>query len=366
MKKIIISINGKFYSQKTTGVQRYAREIVQGLDEILNDVEYAGQIRLRLIIPRDATDVPAFNNIEVVRTFGLSNHLWEQFVLPLYSLNHYLLSLSGSAPWLKFGQIATIHDAVLYEFPEAYSLIFRIWYKSLFWWQSIWCLRIITISEFSKGRLLKFLPLNKSKIFVAYVGHEHLGRISPDSRILQKFNLEETPYFLVVGSINPNKNLKRLISAVSKHLSESKHLFIIAGGADLHVFARHEFNNVPNNVLFIGYVGDSELKALYLRAKALVFPSTYEGFGIPLLEAMSVGCPIVASNAASIPEVCGDCATYFDPLSEIDIAEKLSQIIIGNGDISKVGKSFNRVKQFSWFQSARRILDSVIVAGENP
>jgi glycosyltransferase involved in cell wall biosynthesis len=363
MKKIVVSINGKFYSQKTTGVQRYAREIVHGLDEVLNDVEYAQRVRLRLIVPHNAIDIPVFKNIEVIRTFVFTNHLWEQFILPLYSFNQYLLSLSGSSPWLKFGQITTIHDAVLYEFPEAYSLKFRIWYRSLFWWQSIWCLRMITISEFSKDRLLKFLPLIKNKLFVAQVGHEHLERISPDTKFLEKINPKEIPYFLIVGSINPNKNLKRLISAVSNYLSKSNHLFMIVGGADLRVFARQEIDNVPNNVMFVGYVGDSELKALYQRAKALVFPSTYEGFGIPLLEAMSVGCPIVASSAASIPEVCGDCATYFDPLKETDIAEKLNNFIAGNGDMSNPGELFNRVKRFSWCESARKILNSIFTAG---
>jgi glycosyltransferase involved in cell wall biosynthesis len=355
-----IDINGKFYSQEITGVQRYARQIVLALDSLLSDYKYKDKIKLRLLVPKKGFDIPLFKNIEVVRSQSLYGHIWEQFLLPVISYNNTLISLSGSAPWLKFKQYATIHDAAIYEFPEAYSKFFRYWYGPLFFWLSIICKKVFTVSFFSMERISAFLPQARSKLVVAYNGHEHLKDIEPDFRILDTLRLKVDSYFLVVGSLNPNKNLRYLVKIISEKLPHNICEFIFVGNSNPSVFSASPLINLPPNIHIAGYLNDCELKALYIKAKALIFPSIYEGFGIPLLEALSTSCPIIASNAASIPEVCGNLAHYFDPKDGCEMARSIYLAAVLPKEILEYREVHQQLAIFSWASSAEIILNTII------
>lgn len=361
---IEIVLNGKFLSQRVTGVQRYGRQILQAFDTLLAEPAFRPAVSMQLLVPPDAVDIPELRNIRVCKTGRLHSHLWEQLWLPLKCSGKPLLSLSGSAPWFKCRQYATIHDAVLYEFPQAYSLTFRLWYRALFARLSRICPLLFTVSMFSRDRLAHFLPAASERLVVAYNGHEHFGAISPELEILSHLNLAPKGFFLVVGSLNPNKNLLRLARVVAHQLAGTPTQFVVVGNSNPAVFSLDSAAELPVNFIRAGYLNDGELKALYMHARALVFPSLYEGFGIPLLEAMSVGCPILASNAASIPEVCGPYASYFDPESEADIARCLQAAIEAPDTMSasRMDSAADRLDVFSWRRSAAVILESIVRA----
>lgn len=359
MRQVTFDINGRFYAQNTTGVQRFAREIILALDVVLEEKPYFNKVSVRLFLPKGA-DIPHLKNIQIINSNFLSGHLWEQIILPIISFKRPLLSLTGSSPWFKFKQYVVIHDAAIFEYPNGYTLLYRFWYTNLIKWQIFISNYIFTVSFFSKNRLSQFIPNSKDKIVVVYNGHEHLINIIANPKTFSELGISNRKYFLIVGSSNPNKNIKKLFDVVSMYFSNSNYDFVIVGGFNNRVFKEIKFSDVPQNFKFVGYIDDEDLKTLYDGAKALIFPSLYEGFGIPLLEAMVANCPIIASNAASIPEVCGDFATYFNPFDDSDIANCIQNAM--NSEISKSNKNLksNRFKKFSWVESSRKILDVIL------
>jgi len=353
-----VFINGKFLSQRITGVQRYAREMLLAFDALLA-TEFNQKICIKLIAAADA-DLPTLKHIELIQTASKAGHAWEQLVLPKLCRNGVLLNLSGSAPFGKIGQYATIHDAVLYEYPQAYSRKFRWWYRILFKWLALTAKRIFTVSAFSQTRLVHFLPKLSNKIRIAHNGHEHFSRMAGDERILSRHALTARPYMLLVGSRNPNKNFARLATVLQEYFASDEYCFVLAGDANPDVFNQQNLD-FPENVIRVGYVSDPELKSLYTHASGFIFPSLYEGFGLPLLEAMSVGCPIACSNRASMPEVGGGAVLYFDPENTRDIAlamDKLWHDTRLRDELKEKGHI--QAGLFSWQNSARSILDEII------
>lgn len=356
--RLPVFINGKFLGQRVTGVQRAAHEFLTALDGLLDaNRAFAGR-RVVLVIPANAS-APRLNSIRVKRTRISGGHFWEQIVLPWTSRQGLLLNLAGTSPAAKRRQFCFLYDAAIYDAPEAYTLPFRTWYRFLFWWLSISALKVFTSSRFSQNRLLQFLPKLASKIEVVPCGGDHFDRVSIDPAIGRRLKLEKTPYLLAVGSANPTKNFARLIEAMCLVDDLPDLRLIVAGGMNSSVFAAGNIDAGDPKVTFAGAVTDGELKALYSNALAFVFPSTYEGFGLPPLEAMSCRCPVAAARAASIPETCGSAALYFDPLSSVDMAAKLRRIVIEpalRADLVNAG--LKRISETSWSMAAARLLKS--------
>ena len=318
-----IYINGKFAAQRTTGVQRAARRLVLALDERLAGDEG----HWLLLLPADAT-APALRHIDVRKGgwAGLPLHLWEQLVLPVAARDGMLVNLAGAAPWLARRQLALLHDAAVFDSPQAYTTVFGWWYRTLFRHLAQRGHGLLTASAFSQGRLAPRLGVPASRIGLLAGGSDHLDGVTADAGVLAQLGLEGKRYLLAVGSANPNKNLSALVQAFGRLPAQADLRLVIVGAGSPGVFAGAAILDAPG-VVRAGAVDDAELKALYQRAAALVFPSLYEGFGLPPLEAMACGCPVAASRAASIPEVCGDAALYFDPGSVDDIAGALRRLL---------------------------------------
>jgi glycosyltransferase involved in cell wall biosynthesis len=175
----------------------------------------------------------------------------------------------------------------------------------------------------------------------------------------KKFGITK-PYILFVGTIQPRKNIAKLIEAFAKLKTENLELIIVGKKGWLweEILAAPEKFKVADRVKFLDFVGDENLPSLYKNALCFVLPSLYEGFGLPVLEAMKLGCPVVISNVSSLPEVGGDAALYFDPQSVSDMAEKLNVVINDKGlRIKMIEKGYNQVKQFSWEKTARKTLE---------
>ncbi|MCJ7554299.1 MAG: glycosyltransferase family 4 protein [Ignavibacteriaceae bacterium] len=214
--------------------------------------------------------------------------------------------------------------------------------------------KVITDSFFSRNEIIKHVRSEGKEIKTLYCGinDEALKNyIKPPYKenIKLKYNLPEN-YFLYVGSSKRHKNLISVLKAFNLLLQEySNQKLVVLGVKHDEYFNNKEFVNLKEGVILPGYITDTELPAIYANALCLVFPSLYEGFGLPPLEAMSCGCPVIASNVTSIPEVCNDAALYFDPLNIEEIASTMKQILEDEKTVSQLReKGFNNLKKFTW------------------
>lgn len=354
MKKIYI--NGRFLTQNITGVQRYAIEIVKALDKYLDDNKLNDKYKFEIVCPKNIKQKLILKNIEIKKIGSLKGHLWEQIELPLYVKNKFLFNFCNCAPLVKKNQIVTIHDVAVCAVPYAYSKTFRIWYKFMYKILTSRLKKIFTVSEFSKKRLNEYFNIPLERIEVTYNGIDHMENIKPDENIFSKFSIEKNNYVLAVSSLNPSKNFK-LILETAKILPEIN--FVIAGGNNSTVF-KEQGLEITSNVKFIGYVDDEELVALYKYASCFVYPSIYEGFGIPPIEAMSCRCPVIVSNIDVLREVCGKGALYCDIKDVDNLTNKIQQIynnIINIDELIEEGKK--NIKKYKWNNSARKIIKFV-------
>lgn len=349
MKKIYI--NGRFLSQQITGVQRYAEEIIKAIDAQINNEQNYKWI---LLTPKNTIRNIKLENIELKKIGYLKSHLWEQIELPFYCKDGVLLNFTGCAPIIKKNQIITIHDAAVCVMPKSFSFAFRSWYKIMFNIVGRRAKRILTVSEFSKKEISKYFNIPFDKIDVTYNGIDHILRINPDETVFCKFGIERNNYVLAVSSLNPSKNFKLILEA-AKQLKNIN--FVIAGGSNVNVFKEQGFE-ITSNVKFIGYIKDEELISLYKYATCFVYPSIYEGFGIPPIEAMYCRCPVIVSNIEVLSEVCGKGALYCDIKNADILTNKIQQIynnIINIDKLIEEGKK--NIKKYKWDNAAKKIIN---------
>ena len=346
-----IFINGRFLTQPMTGVNRYAYNVCKSMAAL-------GQ-PFTLVCPKtEFQDCYDISGLNIVR-FGFGNsHFWEQLMLPLFFVgkrDYMLLCFTGLGPILVRRKIMTVHDLAFIENPAWYSRAYHVLYKFLTPLSVKTSRHIITVSEFSKSEILRFYPFMKpSQISVVY------GAV--DKKIFSHPGCQETasaePFALTVSSIDPRKNFSRLIEAF-KDIPEAK-LYIV--GSYNRVFS--EKNNISGsteNIKFLGRVNDDELIRLYQTASCFIFPSIYEGFGLPPLEAMACGCPVLASDIPVEREVCGDAALLFDPYDVKSIRETIRYFFDHIEQLRPTLKSkeSERYKAFSFEKSAKEIIHIV-------
>lgn len=352
-----ISINGRFLGRRLTGVDRFALEVVRALDEQLYAQEQGlAGLQVRLLLPPGCPLPPPFKAITIEHVGRRSGQLWEQWDLPqALAADELLLSLCNTAPLLRRKQVVVIHDAATEAVPQAFSFVFRLWYRLLMPLLGKRALRVATVSEFSRAELQRAYGIAAQKIDVVIEGGEHILRKAAGSAALERFALSERPYLLAVSSMAAHKNFRLVLDALAL-MPNPPFDVAIAGGANAKVFGNADRVD-DKRIHWLGYVSDDELAALYQQAWAFVFPSIYEGFGIPPLEAMQWGCPVVAARAASIPEVCGDAALYFDPRSAADLVQQLQRLVSDDPLRQQLGAAGRvRASQFSWQQAARQVV----------
>ncbi|MEJ9225059.1 glycosyltransferase family 4 protein [Priestia aryabhattai] len=351
-----VYINGRFLTQKTTGVQRVAEEILKNLDKYIG--EHNIKARFIILTPKNAIKNLNLKNIEVQKTNFLKGHLWEQVVLPWMTKKSFLINFCNTGPLLKKNQSVFIHDAAIQSAPEGFSKKFIYWYKIMYKLLGSNARNIVTVSNFSKKELVNYYPEMKNKISVVYNGANHVLDIKHDNTILKKHDLVNKDFILAVSSANPNKNFKVIMDAISK-MKDFQGEVIIAGGKQSNVFSDTslEFNA---KCKWVGYVSDEELVSLYKHAKVFVFPSVYEGFGLPPLEAMSLGCPVISSNKASMPEVLKKHVIYFDANNSDELIEKINLIFSKQQLVEGLRREGQAYAQtFTWEKAANQLVNIV-------
>ncbi len=352
-------INGRFLSQEATGVQRYAEQLVKTLDALIASGEIdARQLNFIILTPHNLTRTLNLKHIALRRVGRLSGHLWEQIELPWHARHGILTSLCNTAPLLKRDQIVTIHDAGFLVVPESYSLAFRTWYSFLLFSLGKIVRRVLTDSDFSRRELTRHIRIDPSKIETIPLGREHIVETVAEDYIIDRAGLSDRPFLLAVSSLSPRKNFNAVMGAIEK-MGPIDFEIVIAGGTNPRVFG-DDTVKLPDHVHNLGYVTDGELKSLYRHATAIIYPSLYEGFGLPPLEAMTCGCPVIVSDIPPHHEVCGEAAIYCDPHSLEDIAGKIALVMDDpklRGQLIAAG--YERAKIFSWRKSASQFYSVV-------
>jgi len=269
--------------------------------------------------------------------------------------------------WVK--KVVTIHDLGFKHFPKTYSLFQRVFYFLSHYWSLKMAQQIIVPSEFTKNDILKNFYSPRGKITVIPLGYNpkqsSFNAQADSNLILDKYKIQK-PFFFYVGRLEKKKNIIGLIKAY-KELKKSKQKLeipgLVLGGKPGYGYAEIKKEILDSEgIKEIGYIASEDLSVLYSSALALVFPSFYEGFGLPLLEAMANNCPVLASNAGSLPEVGGAAALYFNPSDIEDIKNVMLKIIKDKELMEKLIKEGGeRVKFFSWkkcAQSTKEVLFS--------
>ena len=281
---------------------RYAREILLELDRLAEPDEFC------LVVPVYAEHVPALEKIKTVRYGSVKGILWEQTDYPRYlkQMGQKGFGFNNTFPFLRPGMLV-IYDIAYKLYPQFHGKISNLYHRLVF---SIAAKRsdpIVTDSYFSKYQLIDFYHIAPERITVIGSAWQHMERIEADGQILNELGLTGKAYYFTLGSLSIMKNTKWVIEVARKY---PQRLFVLSGAKSLA--ERGDFT-APANVLLTGYISDAQIKALMQNCQAFIYPSIYDGFGLPPLEALSQGAQVICSNAACLPEVYGGSVHYIDP-----------------------------------------------------
>ncbi|WP_022879006.1 glycosyltransferase family 1 protein [Microbacterium sp. B19] len=338
----MIVVNARFLTQGVTGIQRFAVEITRELLDQRSDVVLA--------VPRGPIDTAGFDERRIVRVGRLTGHAWEQIELPLFARRRdaVLLDLTSTGPVWYRPQVSTHHDITWLRHPESFGRRFRALYTFVVPRLIARSDHLLTVSDFSRGEISAHFRASPAKFTV--VPNAADGRFRPTG------DVASGRYLLAVSSPNAHKNFARMLTAFARFSSAHPDVELRVVGSQTRAFARQEYAPAGERVRFVGRVDDAELTALYRGALAFVFPSLYEGFGIPPLEAQQCGCPVIAARAASLPEVLGDSALLIDPYDVDDIARAMTRIVEDDALRGRLRtEGLRNARRYSWRESAERV-----------
>jgi glycosyltransferase involved in cell wall biosynthesis len=353
-----LSINGRFLTQSLTGVQRYAAEIVKAMDRLLTSGKAAQQLldaEWQILAPPDAQTLAGLGRIKVKQVGTLRGHAWDQIDLARAAAGTRLVSLANSGPVLHRDHLVVIHDAQVFKRPDFFSWKYLALHRSLGHLLARTA-TIATVSTFSRNELAEVLSLDPGSIPIVPNSAEHFASVEPDFSIIESLRLEPYRFFLFVGSMTKNKNVDTAIRAAER-LGRTDFPLVVVGGDNSKVFGGGATASKAG-IVIAGRLKDEEIAALFARAAAFVFPSLYEGFGIPPLEAMQFACPVIASSAEAVRETCADAAVYFDPLNPGELSARMHERIdLGRISPAEQEKQRERLATYSWTRSAAAMLD---------
>ena len=343
-----IAINGRFVVRRFGGQERYSYQVIQGLDDLAEKGQF------ELIVPNYAKDekIPAYKNIEVKKVGNIKGHFWEQTDYFFYLIKNKKIGFNPciTCPIFK-PDITTLHDIGqlinAQSYKNLYGKLSRQWHKWMFYAAAKHSKLIFTVSEFSKREIEKYLHVDSERIVVTGNGWQHFEKIFEDETFFDRHpELQPGKYFLSASSLTPQKNFKWVKKAAANNVNE---VFAIAG--ERVNLTQNDGEKDPENLHYLGFVTDGEMKTLMRNCKAFIHPAKYEGFGITPMEAMSVGAPIILSNATCLPEVYGNTVHYIDPdNADVNLDELLKQTV---EDSSKV------LTKYSWSNMSRIVYQAI-------
>lgn len=344
MKRRIV-FDGQVYAQRITGQYRFADETLMELDKLISKDEY------EIVVPNYVDLADKFRNIKVTHYGNIKGIFWTQTCFAYYLLKHNAIGFGfcNTTPLIRPG-MAVIYDIGYKVLKECYRNIYgrvsALWHRLNYWVLAKGRQVIFTDSHFAGQQLSDVYHVKPDRIHVVGCGWQHIERVEEDDGIFQKYPiLKEEEYFFSLGSLEERKNFKWVVEAAKRNPDK---LFVIAGGG-----VRNAKDNLgwgeTQNTLYVGYVSDGEIKALMKHCKAFLFPSVFEGFGIPPLEALALGTRVLSSDTSSMPEVLGGCVAYFSPSDyDVDLDKLMEQ---------PVSPPEEALTRYSWEGAAKQTLE---------
>lgn len=354
--------------EKKVGISEYVYELLLKLYPLASSSD-----NFIIYLKDQPIGFPKTSAYWTYKIFG-PKKLWTQFALPLKLFTHrkkpdIFFSPAHYAPRISpVPTVISIMDLAFFHFPDYFT---KKDLTQLHRWTSYSIKQakaIITISEASKNDIISLYHINKEKIHVVYPGIKEVKSLDPHiysmEELQSRYNISKN-YLLFVGTLQPRKNIARLIEAFSKVVANegvSTELQLVVVGKKGWKY--EEILNAPrkfgveDRVKFLDFVDDSNLVLLYKNAQIFVWPSLYEGFGLPILEAMQNNCPVITSNISSMPEAGGDAALYVDPMDVDDIAKKIQKVLSDKKlRLHMIEKGNKHIKKFSWDHAAKKTLE---------
>lgn len=373
-----IVIDARLYGAgKNRGLGRYVEQLVKNLELIDDENEYI------VLLRRENWD--DYNPMNSRFKKVLADYSWysfaEQIFLPLKlwrmdcDLAHFPhFNVPLFCP-KKF--VVTIHDLIMYKFPDERATTRNKWLYKIKYWLHKMVVRqavkraefVITDSAFTKDDIVREFGADESRVKVIYLGFDIEKKEkrkekeeTRNANVLDRYEIHK-PYLLYVGSAYPHKNLEILIKAFKLARRERGDLQLVLVGREDYFYEKiKQFNNLTmkqwsNETVFTGQISNGELTKLYRNATAYVFPSLYEGFGLPGLEAMSYGAPVIAARASCLPEIYGEAALYFEAKNENELAGKIGRVLESSGlRESLVKRGYEQIKKYNWRRCAEETL----------
>ncbi len=369
-----IGIDARFYGPKQKGLGRYIQKLVENLEK----VDLTNQYIIFLRRENWSEYQPSNPNFKKV----LADYRWyglpEQILMPikiwqakvdLMHFSHFNVPIFCLEPF-----VVTIHDLVLRKFPTRRASTlnpFLYWLKNLAYRLVVYLAikrakKIITVSNYTKKDILKYFKVKSEKIEVVYEGapvrkYTDQGNSPSDTVLSTRAVFLGKPYILYVGNAYPHKNLERLILSFKKLIEDKRmdYQLVLVGELDYFYqrLKKMSFAVPSGRIIFTDFVSDPDLNILYQNASLYVFPSLGEGFGLPPLEAMAFGLPVVCSKATCLPEILGRAALYFDPENTEEMAEKIKQVLKDKKLQEKlIDQGFKRIQKYQWSKMTQKTL----------
>lgn len=355
---------------ETGGMEVAARELIPALVEAAPDVRFTAFVNREAVAAKDgpwgellpAVTVPVNASRRVEWVVG------EQLLLPRLAARagvDLMHSLASTAPARgRFRRVVTVHDLIYARFPDAHLGIRNLGMRLLVPLAARRAHRVIADSHSTRDDLVSLLGVEAERIDVVPLGLGALRRSRPlpEDELRRRLQLGGRRVILALSAKRPHKNLLVLICALARIPAERRPLLALPGYPTPHegeLRARASELGVEQDVRFFGWLPGGQLEGLWDVSSAFVYPSLYEGFGLPVLEAMARGVPVACSNASSLPEVAGDAALLFDPHDERAIAAAIQTLLEDRGEARRLrARGLERAREFSWERTARATLDS--------
>jgi glycosyltransferase involved in cell wall biosynthesis len=346
----MILINGYFLCRNLTGIERYAVEITKRLDLLIKPGE------ISIIIPKDAVNIPEYRNIHVIRHGKTIQHiLWQMFTLQWFLITHrqYIILEFGNTSLPFAPGVVFLHDIYCEFFPGDFTgnrdKLIRAYNRWQYRLTAKKAKKIVTVSLFTKNQITENFHVNPEKISVIYSSWEHFKLINADYSVFDAYPaLKKGEFYFSLGSLSKRKNIRWIIEYAKKNPNVT---FAISGVSLPTVKADELDNSTPQNIILLGYLDDSKVKALMENCKAFILPSYYEGFGLTPLEALSCGAQIIVAKAASLPEIYGDTAHYIDPFdTNVNLDKLLSE---------PVERPEKILEKYSYDKAAEQVYDII-------
>ena len=334
-----------------TGIGVYTKELIANLQQVSTDEIFI--FNKKQMVEHQCFCALALNKLSMLAHEQISLPLWlkKESIDLIHQTKNYTVPLCFSGK-----RVVTIHDVIPHVFAEQYlpSMAAKKYYQFLMGITIRKSDRIITVSDFSKKEIIKYLGVEPKKIEVIHLAvcdrFKQINQEEATKNFLKKYGIDR-PFILSAGGNEYRKNNERLITVFKENFAQT-HMLVVLG----QKWRNESFDNEKNdNIIFVGSLSEQELILLYNRAELFVFPSLYEGFGLPILEAMACGTPVATSNLSSLPEVAGGAAALFDPYDADDIKKTMLRVLESKElQAELIGRGLQRRQDFSWRKTAEK------------